>query len=462
VDTVHETPKGAGGRMEEIVTETSSCGLTDDQRRAVSFVTTALTEHGQAVLGGYAGTGKTYTVGHIVSDARSRGLSVLVVAPTHKALAQVRARLPGGVETATAHRALGLRVVDSDDGTQGATPTQDAMLPFYDLVVVDEASMISSAIYEGIQRERGNARVLWVGDPAQLPPVGETESPVFARVAAQVRLTEVVRQAQDSGILALSLRIRQRIERGERVTIDDVREHEGADLQVMQGGTAAVATLTAGAMRAGCVPLAIAWTNAAVESLTQQIRAQRRGGDTRPYVPGDRVTFGRPYRITYLDGEGEERYFFIHTSTCATVLYVSPPQRDHRRVDCVSLCLLLDESGERIDVTAPLDRLALATAVETARRNQGHYNSRRRRAGGTTEDERAFRLWRSMHYSLRDSYADLRDMYASTAHKAQGSTVDAAVIHWDDCSKNPDAAEAARLLYVAITRASRFLVVVHS
>ena len=439
----------------ESVEKTGTCGLTEEQAAAVSFGDKALREVGQAALAGYAGTGKTYTVGHIVSQAVARGDRVLVVAPTHKALAQVIPRLPDGVEAMTLSKALGLRVVDVDDGSQGTAQAAPSVLSQFDLVIVDEASMVSDEHYTLVQRARLGARVLWVGDPAQLPPVGETESPVWARVERQVRLTSVIRQDAASGTLALSMRIRQRIERGERVTLDDVKEYAAGadDMEVTQGGTVAVAQTVVSALRAGCDALGIAWTNAAVDAVNRQVRAMRRGGDLRPYVPGDRVIFGRPY-ARKTDEEGR---VMVPSSTVGTVMHVGDAERDHRGVDAVAVAVRLAEGGT-IHVQAPIDQPALRMAIEQARRSQAYYYGRRHRSD---QERRAFAAWREKHLALRDHYADLRDIYASTAHKAQGSTVDAAVIHWDDCDRNPSDAEFNRLMYVACTRPSAFLVVVH-
>jgi exodeoxyribonuclease-5 len=302
-----------------------------------------------------------------------------------------------------------------------------------------------------MQALRGNAKVLWVGDQAQLPPVGEAESPVWARVVHQARLTEVIRQGRDSGVLALSMRIRDRLERGQRITWADVAEmaDDAEDMATIRGGTSTVASAVVSAMRAGCDAIGVAWTNAAVTAINRQARAMLRQGDQRPYVPGDRVVFGRPYEWT--DGDGTARR--TNSATVGTIVSVSDAETDHRGVVACTVCV--DVDGTRIHVQAPMDKDAHLAVVDGWKRRQAYYYGR----GARGKDE--FTHARNMHYAMRDHYADLRDIYASTAHKAQGSTVDVAVIHWDDCARNPDAAEAARLLYVAVTRPRSYLVFVH-
>jgi len=54
----------------------------------------------------------------------------------------------------------------------------------------------------------------------------------------------------------------------------------------------------------------------------------------------------------------------------------------------------------------------------------------------------------------------VRYTYSSTAHKSQGSTLDAAVIDWPDLNKVTDTATFCRMLYVAITRPSEYLLII--
>ncbi|WP_411053685.1 AAA family ATPase, partial [Tritonibacter sp. SIMBA_163] len=65
----------------------------------------------------------------------------------------------------------------------------------YDVVILDEASMIVSEVLELLinQITLFTAKFLFLGDPAQLPPVNETQSPVFSQITAQAQLTKVMR-----------------------------------------------------------------------------------------------------------------------------------------------------------------------------------------------------------------------------------------------------------------------------
>jgi exodeoxyribonuclease-5 len=144
--------------------------LTQDQRTALRTILDALAEGRPAVLAGYAGTGKTTLLAELVPALQSQGRRVLLMAPTHKAVAVAARRLPG-VRAETLHRALGMTLRTCDDGEQrlmAGTPVDG-----HDVWIVDEASMVGQDLYEAVS-EAARAMglgVVWVGDPAQLPPV---------------------------------------------------------------------------------------------------------------------------------------------------------------------------------------------------------------------------------------------------------------------------------------------------
>lgn len=114
--------------------------------------------HPLTVITGGPGTGKSFTIEAIVRAFEKR--RVLVTAPTGKAVMQLEARLKESHATfSTLHKALGIGLAYS--------------LPLdYDLVIVDEASMIDAHIWSALfKATMPNTRLVIVGDPNQLPPV---------------------------------------------------------------------------------------------------------------------------------------------------------------------------------------------------------------------------------------------------------------------------------------------------
>ncbi len=173
--------------------------LAPEQEAAVKL---ALTEK-VAVLTGGPGCGKSFTVRSVVELARAKRAQVLLAAPTGRAAKRL-AELTGA-EAATVHRLLELK--PGGDAAYDQDRPLDA-----DLVVVDEASMLDLLLANKlIKAVPPGAHLLLVGDVDQLPSVGAGEvlrdlladdSPVPA-----VRLTRIFRQAQHSGVVTNAHRI---------------------------------------------------------------------------------------------------------------------------------------------------------------------------------------------------------------------------------------------------------------
>ncbi|MGA4987909.1 ATP-dependent RecD-like DNA helicase [Nonomuraea bangladeshensis] len=172
--------------------------LAPEQRQAVRL---ALTEK-VAVLTGGPGCGKSFTVRSIVTLARAKRAKVILAAPTGRAAKRL-AELTGH-EATTVHRLLQLR--------PGGEATFDRDNPLdADLVVVDEASMLDLLLANKLVKAVApGAHLLFVGDVDQLPSVGAGEvlkDLLAAPEIPRVRLTQIFRQAQESGVVVNAHRV---------------------------------------------------------------------------------------------------------------------------------------------------------------------------------------------------------------------------------------------------------------
>ena len=161
----------------------------------------ALTER-VAVLTGGPGCGKSFTVRAVVALARAKRVKVVLAAPTGRAAKRL-AEL-AGLQAATLHRLLQLR--PGGDAAFDRDNPLDA-----DLVVVDEVSMLDLLLANKLVKAvPPGAHLLLVGDVDQLPSVGPGEvlrDLLAAQRVPRVRLTHVFRQAQQSGVVANAHRI---------------------------------------------------------------------------------------------------------------------------------------------------------------------------------------------------------------------------------------------------------------
>jgi len=156
-----------------------------------------------AVLTGGPGCGKSFTIRSIVTLARAKRAKVVLAAPTGRAAKRLTELT--GHEAATVHRLLELR--PGGDAAYDRDRPLDA-----DLVVVDEASMLDLLLANKLAKAVApGAHLLLVGDVDQLPSVGPGE--VLRDLLADgtpiphVRLTQVFRQAQQSGVVTNAHRI---------------------------------------------------------------------------------------------------------------------------------------------------------------------------------------------------------------------------------------------------------------
>jgi exodeoxyribonuclease V alpha subunit len=155
-----------------------------------------------AVLTGGPGCGKSFTVRSVVTLATAKRATVILVAPTGRAAKRL-AELTGH-DASTVHRLLELQ--PGGDAKYDRDHPLDA-----DLVVVDEASMMDVILANKlIKAIPEGAHLLLVGDVDQLPSVGAGEvlrDLLAADTIPRVRLTQIFRQAQQSGIVVNAHRI---------------------------------------------------------------------------------------------------------------------------------------------------------------------------------------------------------------------------------------------------------------
>lgn len=227
---------------------------TDDQMYALDVFERFMTDSDERcvmILRGSAGTGKTSLASVIVRTLLDLQYKISLLAPTGRA-AKVFS-LNSGQPAATIHRSIYReRTFAGLDGKFNL----NANLYRNRLFLIDEASMISLTsvnstfgsgcllddLIQFVYNER-NCRMLLIGDKAQLPPVGEAESPalradVLAAYGLKVYecdLNEVLRQSQDSGILYNATIIRQMITHDQATALPKIRFKGFADISIVPG-----------------------------------------------------------------------------------------------------------------------------------------------------------------------------------------------------------------------------------
>ena len=158
-------------------------------------------EDGLYLTDNYIVTHNTTIVKKILDTYRG---GVVVSAPTHKAKKVIMRTTKR--EGHTLHGLLGLRPdVDLDNFNPNDPKFNPIALPRitdYNFVLIDEASMINEELYKLILKlvKKRNVKVLFMGDPAQIPPVGEKESAVFFQEQTDKEFHQLTKiERQDDG-----------------------------------------------------------------------------------------------------------------------------------------------------------------------------------------------------------------------------------------------------------------------
>ena len=209
-------PHGLDAKVRRVAKE---CGIqySQEQEQAIRQAATS----GLLLVTGGPGTGKTTILNGILELLGQMQLRCVLAAPTGRAAKRLTEVT--GEDASTIHRLLEASI---DPATGKMCFVRDADNPLKaDVVIVDEMSMVDvQLLYSLLQAIPGNKRLILVGDPDQLPPVGPGfpfSDMLRSNQLPSVRLTEIFRQAQQSLIVMNA----HRVNRGElpelKVTTSD-------------------------------------------------------------------------------------------------------------------------------------------------------------------------------------------------------------------------------------------------
>ena len=283
----------------------ATAALNEDQGTAISELRTAI-DRGDPVcrLLGFAGTGKSFSVVRLLKLYADRR-PVLLTAPTNKAAAVLRAmaaEIGGKVESATIHRVLGLRPqLDEDRGRYILKRVRQPAIEEGALIVVDECSMVDSQLLRFITQaaQIARAQVLYVGDPAQLPPIFEAESPAFNGPGVTARLTEIVRQKADHPILSMTQLIRDAMKGGPVPRFETKHSGDGSLIHLDAPAFEAAMLKAMHGPEYQADPdhcRVLCWTNGKTAHYNQMIRRSLLGlkADEQALLPGETVVACNP------------------------------------------------------------------------------------------------------------------------------------------------------------------------
>lgn len=367
-------------------------------------------------ISGYAGSGKSTLVKFIISALGIPDDEVCYVAYTGKAATILRQK--GCPNAMTAHKLL-----------YWSSPTPSGKFIFKprtkleypcQVIVVDEISMLPKTMWDLLLRHK--VYVLALGDPEQLPPVDKDEDN-HVLDTPHIFLDEIMRQAQESEIIRLSMHVRE----GKPLS---TFEAVGAQVQIYSPHEV-VTGMYSWADQILCA------TNAKRIEINNFVRQQKGFTTSEPQI-GDKIISLRNHWETFSDsGFWALTNGAIGTITDYNVEKVRLPfYISNTPIDYMTTTIELDDND--IFQNLPIDYQCLKTGYPALSPKQTYLMNK--------------------NDNCKDPPFEFAYAYAITTHKAQGSEWDKVLVFEEGFPYKSD--EHRRWLYTAITRAREKLVII--
>jgi hypothetical protein len=293
------------------------------------------------------------------------------------------------------------------------------------IIFIDEASMIDTPLRREILEGTHGCKLIYVGDDRQLSPIMEAISPVYADGRLPFfELTEPMR-TNIPQLQAINAQLRETVKTGAFQPIQAcpgiIDWLDGAAMEAEVNATFAKQTHEA---------RILAYTNPRVLQYNSHIRDLR--GLGADFTVGEFLVNNSAVIL------GSH---MMHVEEEIEVMSIEPETEKvdldgHAELEVIRMTFQNRYSEMYRDVPVPVDR--------------DHYTQ-------LLKYFKSQKLWRTF-YQLKNGFPDLRQRDAATVHKAQGSTYETVFIDLDDLSTCRNANTAARLLYVAFSRARRRVV----
>jgi len=422
------------------------------------------------LLKGYAGTGKTSLVAALVKTLVQLKQSVMLLAPTGRAAKVFSSYAEAPAYTIHKRIYRQKSIIDMDSFQTNIN------LHKHTLFIVDEASMISNDGLSGSMFGTGRllddlmqfvyscegCRLILVGDTAQLPPVGEEESPALNRYilegydmdVTEVHLTEVVRQEQESGILWNATHLRQLMQKELFYEFPRLRASGFPDVCVIHGDEL-IDALENSYQRCGTdQTIVVTRSNKRANIFNNGIRA--RILDYEDELSGNDLVMVAKNNYYWTEQSGlaqqkEAKMPFVANGDVAIVRRFRNERQFYGFRFADATLQFPDYDNIELDVTVLLDTLQSEAPALTRQQQEQLFNA-------VWEDYPEIRDKRERMKRLRqDSYYNalqIKYAYAVTCHKAQGGQWQHVYIDQGFISEELLTPDYFRWLYTALTRAT--------
>lgn len=457
--------------------------LSDEQENALKKMLSFVRNRKQEmVLAGYAGTGKTSLINVFLNEI-SNGYGYTTcycTAPTNEAV-RVISKAVGRSYDMTIYSLLGLVLVEENGERAKIQAKGKPKIDQYDVIILDEASMIGDELLEIIRKylhKFSHLRIIYVGDHAQLPPIvtdentpgtpkkNITESSVFS-IEDRVELVQVQRVAKNNPIINVVTPIRENLDSNvdcfsrENFYSDSdetgvqfyANSNEYLDLMYKD-------FLSPEYINDYNYVRVIGYTNAMVNKLNSKIRSKIFKNETPDeYIASEVLIVGSPV-FEYVN----EKVRNIALTVGERIKVTSATYIDDCELNMNIWELNVVKCGDeektpyilKVVANNSQDRYSyiLHALAESAKRKLREMHVvdgvKKHKYNGSD-------AWQE-YYAFKERYCRVKYSYAMTTHTSQGSTVDRVyvierdlnILSWNNTIRN-------KLKYTAFTRASKLL-----
>lgn len=521
-------------RFEEFIEQNKVFKFSDDQITSAQEIFNFLSND-ENIIGfyGFAGTGKTTIIMKIIMFLlMKKYVSVFAcTALTNKAVNILKSKFMTEFDIAsksntsfhdamnkllfdnivldfmTTHKLLGVARDFGVDGSIIFKMSGKCSIDKYELVIIDECSMISNDILQEIFKQLGNnknAKIIFIGDPGQLPPVNEPTSILFNNKTIKTMTMKTIVRSNYSNIIGMSNEIRAWVFneikmpvlgkfRGPNVFMYKYTEGNGPKTKT-EWFAKFIAETTYNKCHNAII---LTWTNKQTDEYNKEARTIiNKSSKLNTYEPGDILILNTFYNLKEDHDEKENKFYTseqvrVRDADCITKVlekfnenvtqtiplssnirnkYISTIKKINKQIDasysCYKLTVCKLNMGDYAETNDDKTIFILPESVQFAhqqvlnkiineiRKLVDYYTVHHKSDIATIEVYLIRNFWSEFNRKYVDIFANVNYGYSTTVHKSQSSTYQNVFVDMDDMIKNKNESDMKRCLYTAITRAS--------
>jgi len=489
--------------------------FNEKQKLAIDLIKDFLSQQRKNLfyLLGYAGTGKTFLISHIIRDLllSSDINNIYICAPTHKALNVIESYLKSdiGMEQQlvamekisymTIHKLLEFKpVIMAEDGSKVFKPKQESkFLKKIEnrLVILDECSMISKDMVSELKKyvDLYPIKIIFMGDNKQLPPVEESESLIFSEIPKSYRyhivLDEIMR-TNSSDIKEVCTVIRNwNLHNNLSEQLLPIHNRKSSFKIYKKKPDHLKSSWFKNfihKLSSGKIAIILTWRNSIADYYNTIIRQYLHStGNLDNYVCGDYAMFNNYYMSVDANPDAVKTNFYtsdmikiVEISTEKTMLFNwleliidKPTSLMEKAFNNIVKKIAKIKNNFMVDtlrvekIYSDVDKVISQNiyTIKTIHRNElTKYQEMKNKIQELIKfffnkyksEKKTSDLWTAFHKKLIDPYAEINFGYSITTYKSQGSTFMAVFVDVPDLNTIRNLDEFQKALYTSAGRAS--------